>query len=201
MNIYLVTGKSWQYYNHHSLHPCLTRESWEEVIAGKWSPISPAHAAIGNQFGAKVPSWKCQAEWKKIKSKIIKSAPTIPPGPAAPPGSSSIADSTARGISAFCADWCLGVLGLKLIAPHPLLQFKRNWWSISPACQSEKSSLLGTAGALSLLLPHPVCRQSNRFPSQAHDLLPMHQGRKITTIEIQIRQRTAVASAWKRHFL
>lgn len=203
MNIYLLTGKSWQYYNHPSLHPCLTKDSWEEAIAGKWSPVSRACAAIGNQFEAKVPSWKCQTGWKKIKSKIVKSATTISPGLAAPLGSASVADSTARGTSAFCTDRCYGVLSLKLIAtcpPAPTIQEKMlEHQSCMPV--QKKSRLLGMAGALSLLLPHPVRRQSGRFPSQAHSLLPVHLGRKITSIETQIYQRTAVASAWKRHFL
>ena len=131
---------------------------------------------------------------------MIKSAPTIPPGPAAPLGSSSIADNTARGLSAFCADWCHGVLSLKLIAPHPLVQFKRNCWSISPARQSEKSRLLGMAGALSPLIPHPVNRQSNRYPSRVPRFAAYAPGKENNHYQNTNMQRTAVASAWKRHF-
>lgn len=49
---------------------------------------------------------------------MMKSAPTFPPGPAAPLGYSSTADSTAWGISASCANWCHGVLSLKFPLTH-----------------------------------------------------------------------------------
>lgn len=51
------------------------------------------------------------------------------------------------------------------------------------------------------LLPKAVRMQNNEFPSQTHGLLPMHPKRKITATEMQICQRTAVASTWKWYFL
>lgn len=83
---------------------------------------------------------------------MVKSAPTIPLGPAALLGSSSTANSTARGASALCAEWCQGALSLKFTVPHPLLQFKRNCWTISPAHQSKKKHFAVHGGS-------PLCSQ------------------------------------------
>lgn len=74
---------------------------------------------------------------------MVKSAPTIPLGPAALLGSSSIANSTARGISALCAEWAMGPSAINCPSSTPAIQEKLLEHQSCPPVQKKHFAVRG----------------------------------------------------------
>lgn len=126
---------------------------------------------------------------------MVKSAPTSPLGPAALLGSSSIANSTARGVSASCAEWCQPQINCP--SPTPTIQEKLEHQSCPPVWKKQ-FAVHGESPLSSDPQPTEHVKWQISFRGSIVGCLYTRK-RKYTT-EIQIQQIITVASVWKRHF-